>query len=83
MAVLPGIPPNDIALVGPTIDTPAPDVNINPFNAPEVITRDVKVLIPAALEDAVNEDNVHEVKADIIVEGAMPGSGPRDHAPQI
>ncbi len=49
------------------------------FNGPEVITWDVDVLIPAALEDAINEDNVNEVKADIIVEGANAPTSPVAH----
>lgn len=49
------------------------------FDGPEVITWDVDVLIPAALEDAVNEDNVEEVKADIIVEGANAPMTPTAH----
>jgi glutamate dehydrogenase/leucine dehydrogenase len=35
-----------------------------------VITWDVDLLIPAALENAVKKDNVDGVKAGIIVEGA-------------
>jgi glutamate dehydrogenase (NAD(P)+) len=50
-----------------------------PFNGPEVITWDVDVLIPAALEDAINEENVAEVKADIIVEGANAPTSPAAH----
>ena len=41
-----------------------------PFDGPEVITWDVDLLIPAALENAVKKDNVDGVKAGIIVEGA-------------
>ena len=36
----------------------------------ELLTLDVDVLIPAALENAINEDNVNDVKAKVIVEGA-------------
>jgi glutamate dehydrogenase (NAD(P)+) len=50
-----------------------------PFNGPEVITWDVDVLIPAALEDAISEENVDEVKADIIVEGANAPTSPAAH----
>jgi glutamate dehydrogenase (NAD(P)+) len=50
-----------------------------PFNGPDVITWDVDVLIPAALEDAINEDNVNAVKADIIVEGANAPTTPAAH----
>jgi len=49
------------------------------FDGPDVITWDVDVLIPAALEDAINEDNVNEVKADIIVEGANAPTSPVAH----
>jgi glutamate dehydrogenase (NAD(P)+) len=51
----------------------------DPFEGPEVITWDVDVLIPAALEDAINEDNVAAVKADIIVEGANAPTTPAAH----
>ena len=44
-----------------------------------MITWDVDVLIPAALEDAINEDNVDAVKADIIVEGANAPTTPAVH----
>ncbi|HDY83865.1 MAG TPA: glutamate dehydrogenase [Halieaceae bacterium] len=50
-----------------------------PFNSPEVITWDVDVLVPAALENAINQDNVNEVKADIIVEGANAPTSPAAH----
>ena len=50
-----------------------------PFNGQEVITWDVDVLIPAALEDAINKDNVDEVKADIIIEGANAPTSPAAH----
>ncbi len=36
----------------------------------ELLTLDVDVLIPAALEDQINADNVHDVQADVIVEAA-------------
>ncbi|NOR41588.1 MAG: glutamate dehydrogenase, partial [Gammaproteobacteria bacterium] len=49
------------------------------FNGPDVITWDVDVLIPAALEDAITQDNVNEVKADIIVEGANAPTSPEAH----
>ena len=51
----------------------------DPFNGPDVITWDVDVLIPAALEDAINQDNVNEVKANIIVEGANAPTSPAAH----
>ena len=40
------------------------------FDAPEIIGWKADVLVPAALEDAINEDNAGDVKASIIVEGA-------------
>jgi glutamate dehydrogenase (NAD(P)+) len=49
------------------------------FNGSEVITWDVDVLIPAALENAITKDNVNEVKADIIVEGANGPTTPEAH----
>ena len=51
----------------------------SPFHSPDVITWDVDVLIPAALEGAVNKGNVNEVKADIIVEGANAPTSPEAH----
>jgi glutamate dehydrogenase (NAD(P)+) len=41
-----------------------------PFDGKDVITWDADVLIPAALEDAITEDNAPDVRASIIVEGA-------------
>ena len=49
------------------------------FDGPEIISWDADVLIPAALEDAITEDNVHGVKADIIVEGANGPTSPAAH----
>lgn len=49
------------------------------FNGLEVITWDVDVLIPAALENAITKDNVNDVKADIIVEGANGPTAPVAH----
>ena len=40
------------------------------FDGAEIITWDSDVLVPAALEDAINEDNAGGIKASIIVEGA-------------
>jgi glutamate dehydrogenase (NAD(P)+) len=40
------------------------------FDGPDVITWDVDVLIPAALEGAITEDNAADVKASIVVEAA-------------
>ena len=50
-----------------------------PFDGPEVIGWDVDVLIPAALEDAITEENVGDVKATIIVEGANGPTAPAAH----
>ena len=50
-----------------------------PFDGPDVITWDADVLIPAALEDAINEGNVNALKADIIVEGANARTTPTAH----
>jgi glutamate dehydrogenase (NAD(P)+) len=41
-----------------------------PFNGADVITWPADVLIPAALEDAITEENAPDVKASVIVEGA-------------
>jgi glutamate dehydrogenase (NAD(P)+) len=49
------------------------------FNGPEIISWDVDVLIPAALEDAITEENVRDVKAEIIVEGANGPTSPAAH----
>ena len=40
------------------------------FEGPEVLTWDVDVLIPAALEDVITKENAGEIRADIIVEAA-------------
>lgn len=47
------------------------------FNGPDVITWEADVLIPAALEDAITEDNAHEVRASLLVEGANGPTTPR------
>jgi len=49
------------------------------FNGDEIITWDADVLVPAALEDAINEGNAGDVKADIIVEGANAPTSPEAH----
>jgi glutamate dehydrogenase (NAD(P)+) len=49
------------------------------FDGAEIITWDCDVLVPAALEDAINEDNVEGVKAGIIVEGANAPTTPKAH----
>jgi glutamate dehydrogenase (NAD(P)+) len=42
----------------------------DPFESSEVITWPADVLIPAALEDAIDRDNVGDVRASLIVEAA-------------
>jgi len=42
----------------------------DPFDGAEIISWDVDVLIPAALEAAITKDNAQDVKADIVVEAA-------------
>ena len=49
------------------------------FDGPDVIAWDCDVLIPAALEDAITEDNADTVKAGIIVEGANGPTSPAAH----
>jgi len=49
------------------------------FDGAEIITWDCDVLVPAALEDAINEDNAEGVKASIIVEGANAPTTPEAH----
>ncbi len=49
------------------------------YDGSEVVTWDVDVLIPAALEDSITEQNVDAVKADIIVEGANAPTSPEAH----
>ncbi|RYU75812.1 Glu/Leu/Phe/Val family dehydrogenase [Hymenobacter persicinus] len=39
-------------------------------NADDLLTTDVDVLVPAAVEDVINEHNAHNIKAKLIVEGA-------------
>ncbi len=48
-----------------------------PFNGPDVITWPADVLIPAALEDAITEDNAADVRATLIVEGANGPTTPK------
>ena len=47
------------------------------FGRDEVIAWDANVLVPAALENAINEDNAADVKASIIVEGANGPTTPK------
>ncbi|SHK12142.1 Glu/Leu/Phe/Val family dehydrogenase [Hymenobacter psychrotolerans] len=39
-------------------------------NADDLLTTDVDVLVPAAVEDVITEHNAHKIKAKLIVEGA-------------
>jgi glutamate dehydrogenase (NAD(P)+) len=39
-------------------------------NADDLLTSDVDVLVPAAVEDVITEHNAHAIKAKLIVEGA-------------
>lgn len=47
------------------------------FNGQDVITWPADVLIPAALEAAITEDNANEVRATLIVEGANGPTTPK------
>ena len=49
------------------------------FDGSEIVTWDADVFVPAALEDAINEQNADGVKADIIVEGANAPTTPEAH----
>ena len=49
------------------------------FDGSKIVTWNVDVLIPAALEGAITEHNVNDVKADIIVEGANGPTTPAAH----
>jgi len=49
------------------------------FDGPDIITWDADVLIPAALEDSITKENVKDVKAQIIVEGANGPTTPAAH----
>ena len=48
-----------------------------PFNGPDVITWPADLLIPAALENAITEDNATDVRATLIVEGANGPTTPK------
>jgi glutamate dehydrogenase (NAD(P)+) len=50
------------------------------FENTEIITWDADVLVPAALEDAINKENAAQVKASIIVEGANAPTTPEADA---
>lgn len=46
----------------------------------ELLALDVDILIPAAMEGAITEDNAGEIRADLVVEAAnLPTSCPADH----
>jgi glutamate dehydrogenase (NAD(P)+) len=60
---------------GGVLDFPGGDA----FDGADIITWDCDVLVPAALEDAINEDNAGGVKAGIIVEGANAPTTPEAH----
>lgn len=47
-----------------------------PFKNTDIVGWDADVLIPAALEDAITAENAHQVKAEIIVEGANAPTSP-------
>ena len=49
------------------------------FDNADIVTWDADVLIPAALENAIHKDNVDDVKASIIVEGANGPTTPEAH----
>lgn len=44
--------------------------NADKITNDELLTLDVDVLVPAAMEDQITEDNAHAIKARLIVEGA-------------
>jgi hypothetical protein len=50
-----------------------------PLGAKDVFKLDVDILVPAALEKQITEDNVHEIKAKLIVEGANGPTTPGAH----
>jgi glutamate dehydrogenase (NAD(P)+) len=41
-----------------------------PMDPAELLTSDVDMLVPAAVEDVITEHNAHDIKAKLIVEGA-------------
>lgn len=41
-----------------------------PISAKELLTLDVDILVPAAIEDVITKANAHEIKARLVVEGA-------------
>jgi glutamate dehydrogenase (NAD(P)+) len=44
--------------------------NADKISNDELLTLDVDVLVPAAMEDQITDDNAHAIKAKLIVEGA-------------
>jgi glutamate dehydrogenase (NAD(P)+) len=49
------------------------------FDEADIITWSCDVLVPAALEDAINKDNADAVKASIVIEGANAPTTPEAH----
>ena len=49
------------------------------FDRADIITWNADVLVPAALEDTIHKDNVDDVKASIIIEGANGPTTPEAH----
>ncbi|MGB5194816.1 MAG: Glu/Leu/Phe/Val dehydrogenase dimerization domain-containing protein [Polyangiales bacterium] len=47
------------------------------FDGPDVITWPADVLIPAALEDAITEENASDVRAGLVIEGANGPTTPK------
>ena len=50
-----------------------------PIDGADVLTYDADVLIPAALEAAITEDNANDVKASVVVEAANGPTTPAAH----
>ena len=44
--------------------------NVQKLNSEKIFTLPIDILIPAALPDVINEKNINQIKAKIIVEGA-------------
>ncbi|HUC89179.1 MAG TPA: Glu/Leu/Phe/Val dehydrogenase [Patescibacteria group bacterium] len=74
----------DVTKAGTTKGSPRPDdltdlENVKPLSSTDIIGVKADVLVLAALENAVTEDNVDEVKAEVVVELA---NGPITDAAQ-
>ena len=50
-----------------------------PLGAKDVFKLDVDILVPAALEKQITAENVHDIKAKLIVEGANGPTTPEAH----